>query len=180
PLAFGVDGVEGERRLAGAAEAGDDHELVARQLDVDVLQVVLARAADNDAVNAVCGMGHVGSVGAYGTARLYRLRPGKRHEQFAPAGARGGRPDAGPSRGGAPWEGPMRDRFHALSDPIPRKSPYPLPRSPPWHPASLGIDRREHRGTDHGRPTCRSGRSSRVSSRRCGAGEGTGAPSTTS
>ena len=47
-LALGVDGVEGEGGLAGAAEAGDDGEAVARDLDVDVLEVVLARAADTD------------------------------------------------------------------------------------------------------------------------------------
>ena len=47
-LAFGVDGVEGERGFAGAGEAGDDGEGVARDADVDVLQVVLARAADRD------------------------------------------------------------------------------------------------------------------------------------
>ena len=49
-LAFGVDGVEGEGRLAGAGEAGDDDELVARDLDVDVLEVMLAGAANDYAV----------------------------------------------------------------------------------------------------------------------------------
>ena len=44
-LALGVDGVEGERGLARAGQPGDDHQLVARDLDVDVLEVVLARAA---------------------------------------------------------------------------------------------------------------------------------------
>ncbi len=47
-LALGIDGVEGERRLAGAGQPGDHHQLVARQGDVDVLQIVLARAADLD------------------------------------------------------------------------------------------------------------------------------------
>ena len=47
-LAFGVDGVEGERRLARAAEPGDDDQLLARDLDVDVLEVVLARTADDE------------------------------------------------------------------------------------------------------------------------------------
>ena len=42
PLSFGIDRVEGERRLAGPAHAGDDDQLVARNLHVDVLQVVLA------------------------------------------------------------------------------------------------------------------------------------------
>ena len=47
-LALGVDGVERERGLARAGKARDDHELVARDVDVDVLQVVLARAANDD------------------------------------------------------------------------------------------------------------------------------------
>ena len=34
-LAVGVDGVERERRLAGAGQPGDHHERVARQVDVD-------------------------------------------------------------------------------------------------------------------------------------------------
>ena len=47
-LALGIDGVEGEARLARAREAGDDRQLVARDVDVDRLEVVLARAADLD------------------------------------------------------------------------------------------------------------------------------------
>ena len=47
-LALGVDGVEGERRLARAGEAGDDDEAVARQPQADVLEVVLARAGDDE------------------------------------------------------------------------------------------------------------------------------------
>src|SRR5207302_4166343 len=46
-LALGVDRVERERRLAGAREAGNTDEGVARQPDRDVLQVVLARAVDD-------------------------------------------------------------------------------------------------------------------------------------
>ena len=42
-LPLGVDGVEGERGLARAGEPGDHDELVARDLEVDVLEVVLAR-----------------------------------------------------------------------------------------------------------------------------------------
>ena len=49
-LALGVDGVEGERRLARAGEPGDDDEPVARQPQGDVLEVVLARARDDDVV----------------------------------------------------------------------------------------------------------------------------------
>jgi len=41
PLPLRVDGVEGERRLAGARQARDDHEGVTRHADGDVLEVVL-------------------------------------------------------------------------------------------------------------------------------------------
>ena len=47
-LPLGVDRVERERRLARARQPGDDDQLVARDLDVDVLEVVLARALDDD------------------------------------------------------------------------------------------------------------------------------------
>ena len=49
-LALGVDRVERERRLARARQAGEDDELVARQLERDVLQVVLAGAPDDERV----------------------------------------------------------------------------------------------------------------------------------
>ena len=49
-LALGVDRVERERRLARARQPGEDDQLVARQLEVDVLQVVLARAPHDDRV----------------------------------------------------------------------------------------------------------------------------------
>jgi hypothetical protein len=48
PLAFGVDRIEGERRLARPADAGDDDQLADRERDVDVLEVMRARAADNE------------------------------------------------------------------------------------------------------------------------------------
>ncbi len=56
-LPFGVDGVERERGFARAGQAGEHHELVARKLDVDVLEVVLARAANGQhaAVHRVLG-----------------------------------------------------------------------------------------------------------------------------
>ncbi len=47
-LAFGIDGVEREARLSAARQAGDDDELVARQLDIDALEVMLAGAADGN------------------------------------------------------------------------------------------------------------------------------------
>ena len=50
PLAFGVEGVEREGRLAGSADAGDHDQLVPRDRDVDVFQVVLAGTGDSDFV----------------------------------------------------------------------------------------------------------------------------------
>ena len=49
-LALGVDRVEGKARLTGPGEPGDDDQGVARQLEGDVLEVVLARTRDADAV----------------------------------------------------------------------------------------------------------------------------------
>ncbi len=49
-LPFGEDGVEGQRRLARTRQAGDDHQLVAGNLHVDILEVVFARAAHDDLV----------------------------------------------------------------------------------------------------------------------------------
>ncbi len=47
-LALGIDGVEGERGFARAREAREHDQLVARNDEIDVLEVVLARAADRD------------------------------------------------------------------------------------------------------------------------------------
>ena len=49
-LALGEDRVEGEAGLARAGQAGEDDHRVARQVEVDVAQVVLARAADDQSV----------------------------------------------------------------------------------------------------------------------------------
>ena len=49
-LTFRIDGVERERRLAAPRQPGDHDELVARQGQVDVLEVVLARAANHDLI----------------------------------------------------------------------------------------------------------------------------------
>ena len=48
PLALGVDRVHGQRGLARAARAAADGQLVAGDVDVDVLEVVLPGAADLD------------------------------------------------------------------------------------------------------------------------------------
>src|SRR4029078_3206490 len=47
-LAFGVDRVEGERGFARARQSGEHDETVARNGDVDVFQIVLARTANGD------------------------------------------------------------------------------------------------------------------------------------
>ena len=51
-LPLGVDRVEGEARLARAREPGDHDQRVARQLDVDALEVVLTGAGDDDSVRS--------------------------------------------------------------------------------------------------------------------------------
>lgn len=48
-LALRVDGVEGEGRFPGAREAGKDDQLVAWNCEVDVLEIVLARATNRKA-----------------------------------------------------------------------------------------------------------------------------------
>ena len=47
-LALGVNGIERQGRLARAAQAGDDHQLVARDAQREVLEIVLTRPADSD------------------------------------------------------------------------------------------------------------------------------------
>ena len=45
PLPFGVNRVEGERRFSRARQPGNDRELVARNIDVDIAKIVNAGAA---------------------------------------------------------------------------------------------------------------------------------------
>ena len=54
-LAFRIDGVERERRLARARQPGDHDQAVAGQVEVDVAQVVGACAADPDDVHFARG-----------------------------------------------------------------------------------------------------------------------------
>src|SRR6266702_3248103 len=54
PLALGVDRVKGERRLPRTAKPCNDGEAVARDLDVDVLEIVLSRAMHADPVEHYC------------------------------------------------------------------------------------------------------------------------------
>jgi hypothetical protein len=50
-LSFRVNRIESQGRLAGTGEAGDYSEAIARDVDVDVFEVVLARASYTDAIN---------------------------------------------------------------------------------------------------------------------------------
>ena len=47
-LPFGIDGVKGKARLARSRQAGNHHQFIARNVHVDVLEIVLARAAHLD------------------------------------------------------------------------------------------------------------------------------------
>src|SRR5581483_4716049 len=47
-LALGINGIEGERRFAAAAEAGNDDQFVAWNLQREIFQVMLTRPADPD------------------------------------------------------------------------------------------------------------------------------------
>ena len=49
-LALGIEGVKGERGLARPGQPGDHHQLIAGDVQVDVLQVVGARATNRDAL----------------------------------------------------------------------------------------------------------------------------------
>ena len=48
PLPFGIDRVEGKRRLAGAGKPRHHDQAVARQIEVNALEIVLARATDGN------------------------------------------------------------------------------------------------------------------------------------
>ena len=111
PLALGVEGVEGEGRLARTAHAGDHRDLVQRDFKVQVLEVVLARADDADEAvfgrrGSVCHRSDVPwSVGL----SLPRLRKGPRscmeiHGQRTRDVATRKEPSA--PAGGAPPESP--------------------------------------------------------------------------
>ena len=48
PLSLGIDGVERQRRLARSRQAGDHRQRVTGNVDIDILKIVLARAADGN------------------------------------------------------------------------------------------------------------------------------------
>src|ERR1044071_7469199 len=70
PLAFGVEGVEDERRLAGARHARDHHQFPGGNRERQILEVVLARATDDDGVAGRELYLHLG-----GVWRLVRQKP---------------------------------------------------------------------------------------------------------
>ena len=50
PLPLGVDSVKGQGRLARAGDAGDDDQPVPGQVQIDILEVVLPGALDDDLI----------------------------------------------------------------------------------------------------------------------------------
>ena len=120
-LPFGVDRVEGERRLPRARQAGDDRQLVARDRDADVPEIVLAGTADDERVGATVGSG-IGS-GSAGPPLLgrgllwHRLAScEKRRTETTPADC--------PDRQPLP---PMTDTLQASAWPSPRWRRRPTP-----------------------------------------------------
>ena len=65
PLRLGGDGAEHQRALARAGDAGEHRQPALRDLDVDVLEVVDARALHADQVVAVGNVGHAGRHSAH-------------------------------------------------------------------------------------------------------------------
>src|SRR3954466_5836024 len=49
-LALGEDRIEGKRGLAGAGESGENDQFLARDFEIDVLEIVLPGPADDDPV----------------------------------------------------------------------------------------------------------------------------------
>ncbi|MNY44572.1 hypothetical protein D3C86_1796100 [compost metagenome] len=57
-LRLGIEGGEGERRLAGSRHAGEHDQGVARDVHVNILEIMLARAPDADETGGR-GVSHV-------------------------------------------------------------------------------------------------------------------------
>ena len=78
-LALGVDGVEGQRRLARPRQAGEDDQLVPGQVEGDVAQIVLASPANDQTV------GHPGRIPARCvTSGCAQVRPPRRSGRTGP------------------------------------------------------------------------------------------------
>ncbi len=52
-LPLGIDGVKGQRRLSASRDSGDHRQAIVRNFEIDVLQIMNARAANYD-----CFLGH--------------------------------------------------------------------------------------------------------------------------
>ena len=59
PLTFRIKRIERERGFTRAADARHDDELVERQVDVEILEVVLPRASDRDCGAAATRRAHL-------------------------------------------------------------------------------------------------------------------------
>ena len=149
-LPFGIDRIESERGLARPRKAGDHHELVAGNIDVDPLEIVLARAAHLD----VLELRHVPPVNRSSTDRrshLFRQRENenemgtwaKRDQELAKMPGNGaalseksrnkaaGRPDHRYSSDVPSWNRCTRPGSAVILTLLPRK--------PWWMPCSLPI-----------------------------------------
>jgi hypothetical protein len=120
-LPLGVDRVEGERRLPTPRQPGDDRELVARDGDVDVLEVVLTGAANDERV-----FGHWagGDGGGKGGTRESSPGPGRETSQRVgkSSGAGAGAPGAQLARPSRPGRGRRPPARHACPE---RPTPTP-------------------------------------------------------
>ena len=90
PLPFGVERVKGQAGLARAAQPRDDHELIARNVQIDVFQVVRARAAH---VHGPLAQGGSQRQAVTGGGRSRRFRSHRRQKSNRPlSGARAAAP----------------------------------------------------------------------------------------
>ena len=136
-LPLGVDGVEGQRRLAGAAEPGNHNQAVARDRDRHVFQVVFACAGDNDSVGGHVNLSRWGerrrhaasreaSGGTHGTSISRGLNVYGIRRQVAPQWSGSGRDDARPAGDGR--EGRSVGRGHRWSDRFASRRRFPAAR----------------------------------------------------
>ena len=81
PLTLGIDGIEGKRGFAGSGKTGDDNQLVARQLQRNILEVVGARPADRNGVHvrfSVKKSGESGTIRPFELQRQKHQRPARK------------------------------------------------------------------------------------------------------
>src|SRR5690606_3128417 len=65
-LPFRINGIEGQRRFPGAGGARDDDQPISRKIEVDVLEVVLASASNDDVLAGRMAYVRVGGRAARG------------------------------------------------------------------------------------------------------------------